>query len=456
MRVLLVQPTTPPRAIAGDDWFVFEPLALEYLAAGLAQDAEVRILDQRLDGDLRSALDAFEPNLVGITAYTVHVNTVQRLCETAKRWNPAVLTVVGGHHATVAPQDFRAPSIDLTVVGEGVLPLRHIVRHLKSGAPFGGIPGVATAGDDAFVPLDETVAGDLDALPEPARDLTAAYRSRYFCDWLRPLASIRTSKGCPYRCKFCALWKLTCGRYLKRSPESVVRELAGIAEENVFFADDESLIDARRMQALADLIGASGIRKRYFLYGRSDTIARNPDLLEAWRKIGLTRVFVGLESFRDEDLAYVGKRSSTTDNEKAVAILRDLDIDIYASFMLRPEFERRDFRALRRYCRGLGLAYPSFGVLTPLPGTELWEEVKEDLITHDYDYFDFIHTLLPTRTTLKEFYQHYAWLLNTALSPRQKMSFIRKFPLRELGPILTRSLRIQRRVRNAWKDYDAT
>ena len=454
MRVLLVQPPTPPRAIAGDDWFVFEPLALEYLAAGLDQDADVRILDQRLDGDLHSALEAFAPDVVGITAYTVHVNTVRRLFDSVKRWNPNVLTVVGGHHATVAPRDFRSPSIDLTVVGEGVQPLRQIVRHRQRGIPFRGIPGVVTAGDDAFVPVDETVAGDLDALPAPARRLTAEHRSRYFCDWLRPLASIRTSKGCPYRCRFCALWKLTGGRYLTRSPERVVHELAGIAEENVFFADDESLIDAQRMKTLAALIGESGIRKRYFLYGRSDTIARHPDLLEAWRKIGLTRVFVGLEFFRDEDLAYVHKRSTTTDNEAAVAILRDLDIDIYASLMLRPEFERRDFRALRRYCRTLGLDYPSFAVLTPLPGTELYAEVKDDLLTHDYDYFDFIHTLLPTHTTLKEFYQHYAWLLNTALSPRQKVSFLRKFPIGELGPILTRSVRIQRRVRNAWKDYD--
>jgi radical SAM superfamily enzyme YgiQ (UPF0313 family) len=267
----------------------------------------------------------------------------------------------------VAPQDFRSPSIDLTVVGEGVRPLRQIVRSLKSGAPFAGIPGVVTAGDDPFVPLDEAVADDLDALPEPARHLTAAHRSQYFCDWMRPLASIRTSKGCPYRCKFCALWKLTCGKYLKRSPERVVHELAGIAEENVFFADDESLIDSQRMMTLARLIGEAGIQKRYFLYGRSDTIARNPELLEAWRKIGLTRVFVGLEFFRDEDLAYVDKRSTISDNEKAVAILRDLDIDIYASLMLRPEFDRRDFRALRRYCRSLGLDYPyAEGVLQAL------------------------------------------------------------------------------------------
>ncbi|UCD23742.1 MAG: cobalamin-dependent protein [Gemmatimonadota bacterium] len=455
MKVLLVQPTTPSTAIAGDDWFVFEPLALEYLAAGITQEADVRILDLRLDGDLKSALEGFAPNVVGITAYTVHVNTVTRLFEVVKQWNPAALTVVGGHHATVAPDDFKSPHIDLIVVGEGVHPLREILRRAASGSRFDDIPGVAMPDSDCFTPLDDATAADLDGLPEPARSLTTTYRSRYFCDWLKPLASIRTSKGCPYRCKFCSLWKLTCGKYLKRTPQMVVNELGSIEEESVFFADDESLIDAQRMKALASLISEAGIQKQYFLYGRSDTIARNPDLLEAWRKIGLVRVFVGMEFFRNEDLDYVGKKSTVNDNDSAVKILHDLGIDIYASFVLRPEFEKRDFRELRRYCRSLRLDYPSFAVLTPLPGTDLYDEVKEELITHNYDYFDFIHTLLPTRSTMKSFYKSYAWLINTVLPPRQKISFLRKFPVREIGPILGRSIRIQRRIKNAWKDYDA-
>jgi radical SAM superfamily enzyme YgiQ (UPF0313 family) len=70
---------------------------------------------------------------------------------------------------------------------------------------------------------------------------------------MRPLASIRTSKGCLFRCRFCALWKLTGGRYITRKPECIVEELGTIEEKFVFFADDESL-DTKRMIALADLI----------------------------------------------------------------------------------------------------------------------------------------------------------------------------------------------------------
>ena len=68
--------------------------------------------------------------MVGITAYTVHVNTVRQLFAQIKDWNPQVLTVVGGHHATVAPQDFVSPAIDLIVMGRGRVSLPEIVERL--------------------------------------------------------------------------------------------------------------------------------------------------------------------------------------------------------------------------------------------------------------------------------------------------------------------------------------
>jgi radical SAM superfamily enzyme YgiQ (UPF0313 family) len=270
---------------------------------------------------------------------------------------------------------------------------------------------------------------------------------------MKPLASIRTSKGCPYRCNFCALWKLTGGRYLRRAPEKIVEELAGIEEECVFFADDESLVDAPRMSTLARLIREARIRKRYFLYGRADTIARNRELLAEWKDIGLERVFVGFESFRDDDLARIGKGSTTSDNAAAAGILRDLGIDVYASFIVRPEFGRADFEALGRYCRTLDLAYAGFAVLTPLPGTDYYEEVEDTLLTRDHAFFDFIHTVLPTTLPLEDFYREYLRLLTGAVSPLNALRFLRKFPLRDLPAALDRLRRISRRIGTAHRDY---
>jgi radical SAM superfamily enzyme YgiQ (UPF0313 family) len=352
------------------------------------------------------------------------------------------------------PHDFLSPYIDLIVIGEGVFAFREIVTRFERGEGFDGIPGLAFARGDRLIMTDSRGADDLDAFPFPDRRLTASYRQRYYSEWMRPLASIRTSKGCPYRCKFCALWRLAEGRYLKRSPEKLVEELASLEEEFVFFADDESLIDVRRMHTLARMIRDAGLKKRYFLYGRSDTIARNPELLEAWKDVGLERVFVGLEFFRDSDLDDIRKGSTLRDNEAAVRILHDLGVELYASFIIHPDFTKADFRAYRQYCRSLNLNFATIAVLTPLPGTEFYQEVEDQLITHNYDYFDFIHTLLPTALPLKEFYEEYYRLLLNATSLASKVSLLRKMPVQELPGLAATSFRVYNQIRTAYRDYE--
>jgi radical SAM superfamily enzyme YgiQ (UPF0313 family) len=455
VKILLIEPAKAPRTIGGEDIFLYEPLALEYLAAGVSKDHDVRILDLRLEKDLQAVVERSSPDVVGITSYTVHVNTVRKLFEQIKAWNPQVLTVVGGHHATVAPEDFASPDIDLIVMGEGVFTLKEIVARFERGEGFDGLPGVAFARNGALIKTEPPPVSDLDLFPFPDRRLTARYRPHYFSEWMKPLASIRTSKGCPYRCKFCALWKLAGGRYLKRQPEKVVEELAGLDEEFVFFADDESLVDAPRMKAMAALIRQAGIHKRYFLYGRSDTIARNPDLLELWRDVGLERVFVGLEFFRDEDLEDIHKGSTLRDNEQAVKVLQSLGIDIYASLIVRPEFTTADFAACAQYCRALDLDFATFAMLTPLPGTDLYQEVKGQMITHNYDYFDFIHTLLPTALPLKDFYEAYYQLYQKAIPLTKRLAMLRKMQWREIPAMLASSYRVFTRLRKAYQDYDS-
>lgn len=440
-------------SIGGEDVFLYEPLALEYLAAGVGSGHEVRILDLRLENELDWTLDCFAPDVVGITAYTVHVNVVRRLFDRIKARDPLTLTVVGGHHATVSPGDFLSPSIDVVVRGEGVEPFRELVDRRARGRTPVGVPGTICRTADGAVESDPVPVADLDALPFPDRSLTRRYRRHYYSEWMQPLASIRTSRGCPFRCRFCAEWKIAGGRYFRRAPEKVVEELATIDEDWVFFADDESLVDAGRMGRLAELIRRAGIRKRYFCYGRSDTIVKSRDLLTAWRDIGLERIFVGLEFIGDEDLAYVRKRSTARDNEAAVRILQDLGIDVYASFMVRPEFRRDDFAALKDYCRRLGLDFATFAVLTPLPGTDLWSEVQSRLTTRNYDLFDFLHAQLPTALSLPDFHAELDGLYAHAIPPGRQLARLRKYRLSRIPGLLSTSRRIHRRLREAYKDY---
>jgi hopanoid C-3 methylase len=455
MKILLVQPPKPEKAVGGDDFSIFEPLALEYLAAGISGNHDVRILDMRLDPDLDSLLHEYQPDVVGITSYTVHVNTVKRLFQQIKIFNTDIFTIVGGHHATVMPEDFYTPYIDVIIAGEGVFPFREIISRLEKKMALSGIPEAISAENGTIMIHRRDQDSDLDSFPFPKRDLTADYRKSYSCQWMRPLASIRTSKGCLFKCSFCALWKLTEGRYLTRKPEYVVEELGTIEEKCVFFADDESLLDTKRMIALADLIQRAGIRKRYFLYGRSDTIAKHPELIEQWKKIGLERVFVGLEFMWDADLKWIRKGSTAENNQKAVKVLKSLDIDVFPTFIVRPEFVIKDFADLRKYCLELDLSFIGFRILTPLPGTDLYHEVKEKLITSNYDYFDFHHTLLPTALPIKTFYKELTTLYKRSRSLKNQIKVMRKYPLWELPSLFRAYGDFMRRLDTLEQDYTA-
>jgi radical SAM superfamily enzyme YgiQ (UPF0313 family) len=248
---------------------------------------------------------------------------------------------------------------------------------------------------------------------------------------------------------------LTGGRYFTRKPECIVKELGTIEEKYVFFADDESLLDTKRMEVLADLIGQAGIRKHFFFYGRSDTIARHPELLEKWKKIGLERVFVGLEFIRDADLNLFRKGSTVENNVRAVQVLKCLDIDIFPMFIVKPEFEKKDFANLRKYCRGLELDFVGFSVLTPLPGTDLYNDVKDKLINSNYDYFDFFHTLLPTTLPVKDFYSELFALYNGSRSLKNQIKLMRKYRLRELPSLFRMYGYFMKRLKTLAQDYPA-
>jgi radical SAM superfamily enzyme YgiQ (UPF0313 family) len=435
-RILLIQPGKIQGTSGTEDVFLFEPLALEYLAAVIIADHEVRIADLRLEKNLKSIFEEFKPDIVGITSYTVNVNCVKGLFRQIKAWNQNVFTVVGGHHATVAFEDFIEPYIDLIVNGEGVFIFKEVVKRVDEKRGFEGIDGIVFRLNGKIIRSPARSVDDLDIFPFPARALTEKYRKYYYSEWKVPMASIRTSQGCPFRCSFCALWKLNGGRYLTRSPENIVKELSGIKEESVFFADDESLIDTKRMSELADRISEAGIRKRYFLYGRSDTIVKHPQLIEKWKGIGLERIFIGLEFFRDEDLKNVGKRSTVRDNDEAVRILQNLGIKVFGSFIVRPDFTRKDFREFKVYSRKLSLDFAVLSILTPLPGTDYYKEVKEKLITSNYDHFDLLHAILPTTLPIKEFYKEFFNLYRKLISPKQWFKVLIKYPLHEMFKIL--------------------
>jgi radical SAM superfamily enzyme YgiQ (UPF0313 family) len=188
MKILLIEPDKAPVVIGSEDFSIYEPLGLEYIAAGVIKNHEVKILDLRLENNLENVFHKFSPDVVGITACTVNVNTVRNLFEKIKSWNPEVFTVVGGHHATVMPEDFVSNYINIIVIGEGVFTFREIINRLETGMDMMGIPGTAISSNGMLERSAPAEIVNLDFFPFPERSLTSKYRNNYYADWMKPLA----------------------------------------------------------------------------------------------------------------------------------------------------------------------------------------------------------------------------------------------------------------------------
>lgn len=380
----------------------------------------------RIDGDLPRALRRMRPDLVGLTSYTCHVNTVKSLAATIKNILHVAATVVGGHHATVRPEDFDIPAVDFIVSGEGCTAMRDLVVRGIELRNIGGL-GYLQSGRRRYNP--SLSHPDLDSLPLPRRDLVKKYRKQYFFGHNNPATAVRTSLGCQNRCHFCPLWGITGGRYLKRSVESLLNEIEGIEGDFIFFIDDESMADWPRMEKLAHAIKSSGLSKRFHAYARADTIISHPGLFRRWQAAGLRSVSVGYESGDDDRLEKMNKNLTAPDQARATAVLNGLGIGIDALFIIEPDFVKEDFLAMLGYIRKLGLKWPSYSVMTPVPGTPLYERSKHLLTTNNWDHYDMAHAVLPTALEPAQFYKYCRHMTNSSGRIELRALSLLRYPL---------------------------
>ena len=394
MKILLIKPALNPVFFApmwGD------PLELEYLAASVP-DHSVEILDMRIENDLQAKLEKFRPQLVGVTANTCDVPVAKEVFREVKKFDSRIVTAVGGNHATFLPGDFTVAAVDTIFLGMADISFKDFVSKLEEGKDGSEVDNLALVRNGN---LDFTERKpfevDLDHIPFPARHLVAKYGGKYRDLTRNRTAQVMSSRGCPFRCTFCSCWKIMDGKYFTRSPESVVEELASLGDDidSVQFADDNTLHNVERAMRLARLIKERKIRKKLSMYARADTIARHPELIEALKEAGLAYLTVGVESFREGVLSTLNKRSSVEMNNEAIRILRRLGIGDAAHFIVDPAFGEDDFEELFRYVCTSGLFQPTYTVLTPLPGTDLYQNLYDRLLIRDYAYFDLGHAVLP-------------------------------------------------------------
>ncbi len=441
MNILLIRPKPNKETIGLQHVMICEPLELEYLAANIERkDVNVVIIDMILEKrSLEYFIKEYNPDVVGMSGYITHVNVIKDYAKRIKTVNPDCKVVVGGVHAEVLPQDFISEEIDYIVEANGIKTFNSIINNLKLSeiessyeeieSTDAGIEGTYREGKKS---LKETSFQHL----FPDREKVARYRHKYYYMFHNPCALIKTSFGCPYNCSFCYCKEITEGKYFARSIDSVIEELKEIPEPEIYIVDDDFLFSKERVLDFCLKLKEHNIQKRFLVYGRTDFISKNEDVIQTFREHGLGAVIVGLESFRNEDLNKYNKRTSILENEEAIRILQRYNIEVYGTLILGMDFSKEDFVNLYKWIRKMGLIFVNLQPLTPLKGTDIYEVYEEDLAIkrEEFEKWDLAHLVLkPEKMTTRRYYYEIIKLYyKITMHPTNVKKLIKKYGLKEV------------------------
>ena len=424
MKIAFVKP--PVGGILGLEMLTFvEPLGPICVAACLEEDGhECMVFDLRIDGEQKGLADckSFAPDVVGLQCnFTTERNRTIRLARKIKADLPNVFIVIGGHDASRDPRWFQQEGVDVIACGDGEEVMPALIEALSSGRDLATVAGLSYNERGTWKSTGvSTARRNLDELPLPARHLIARYADHYYINFRKPLALMETARGCPFKCNFCSVWKFHESTFREKSPARVVKELEQITAPNIFITDDIFWMNVKRGEELGRQIKAAGIRKYFTVQTRTDIICKFPHLIEQWKECGDLAIFLGLESVTDEGLKAVNKKNKADNNVRAIEILKELGVGFTPNFIVDPAWDRDDFARLRDWIEQMGAYNSGFSILTPLPGTDLWDTAKKNVTTENWEMFDIVHTVLPTKLPMEEFYAEYSRLWRHVLDLRYK------------------------------------
>lgn len=419
MKVLFVE---PPK----DIWFVMgeylpPPYGIIQLAAYLEReikDVEIEVLDcnaQQVDWKgIEKRIESFNPDIVASSALaTCNTYLIARTLETAKKVNPDILTVTGGQHFTATAQESLETfsEIDVIVRGEGEQTFTELVKNADKRSSFSRIKGISFRHKGKIIHNpDRQLIQNLEELPYPGyhfvKDVVHKYHFAAMAGHKAPYALIEGSRGCTHRCTFCTQWRHWQGMFRTKSPKRIADEMEfcyrNYGSRFIWLTDDNSSL-GKRASSLADELLQRGIADdlMWFMQLRCDDVVKNRDLLPKMRKAGLRWVLLGVESPKQSTLESFTKDITPEDAKKAVKLLRENDIFAQAMLIIG---ERKDtaksIADLREFVNELDPDFAIFAILTPFPGTEIFENAKQNGWIEDFNWshYDMVHAIMPTET----------------------------------------------------------
>jgi len=345
-RLLLIYPAT--HKLGWVRYFQLPSLSLQQVAAVTPAHWEVTLVDESQDPiPSGSGFD-----LVGITAMT---HQATRAYEIADRFRLAGIPVVmGGMHPTVMPEEALAHA-DAVVIGEAEAVMATLLDDFLNSR-LERIYRAPIAQDDQLV------------VPWPRREIL--HGKRYLTT-----QTVQASRGCPYDCSFCTVTHYFGNRFRYRAAADILAEIRSFPKKFVIFLDDNLLGDPVKARPILEGMAEMGTR-----WGSQTSLrfAEDRELLKLVARSGCIGLFVGIESVTGP-FSLLAKSSGQTPQSELIKRVRGAGLILETSLIFGfDDHDQSIFEKTLRFVEECAPSVPTFNLLTPYPGTKLFQQFEQE------------------------------------------------------------------------------
>lgn len=368
--------------------FYYLPTSSDYLATYIK--SKMPDVETFIHYDINKLMED-KPDIVAFSSFSRTYHLAKKYAKQIKQERPDIPIIIGGHHISSLPENLDI-NMDIGVIGEGEITFHEIIELFKENKlnsdNLSKVDGIIFRNNENKLEktkLRELIA-NLDILPIPSRN-RPDYVNGYWQE------AIFTSRGCPFRCKYCSIsefWESI--RY--HSPERVIEELKNIVEKpnhpkRIIILDDLFGINKKRLRLLVEAIKAEGINKKVVFTCNARSSVFDEEIAQLFIDMNVKACVFGMESANDRILGYMKGSTTAKQNQKAIDICKKYGISATGNFIVgfpteTPAEAADTYWFVRKNSKNL----PDFRVFPacPLPGTHLWEYAKsKDLVKETYE-----------------------------------------------------------------------
>lgn len=408
-KVLLINPEDSRSKLNFDGIIVNEPLDLEIIYTALIKnDIKAKFYDFLTNEkeDLKSVIEEYKPDFICTTAVINQIPFVLEYFNIAKHVNKNIKTIITGSYAEHNYRQLFLNCIDY--ISRSYDP--NCIVDIISDVDNKNINGLCYKVNNVWK-NNKLSYFDINSIT--TIDRKHFYKNKKIYRYLEMVGAcqVRTSYSCPYKCKFCYRTILNNNKYVTKDIIKVVDEIESIKSDNIYIVDDDFLFNRNRLIEFITEVKKRKIHKKYICYGRVDFILKNKDIIKELKEIGFYYILVGLEAINDNNLNNYNKLIKKDDNVNCVQFLNDIGINCMGMFIIDLNFKRKDFKNLYNWIKTNNLKHVALSIFTPLPGTKLYNEYKNKLITQDLTKWDYVHLVTKPLNLNKHIFYLYYYLL---------------------------------------------